>query len=303
MSSGSGIPGLSIAAALGQQLKYCRVGAQYDTQTAFGEQLGVHSTLVTKAETGAQVPSQQLFKTWLDTCGTGGQLRSAIEGMWIVARNREAPGLAASAPWYESESKAHTLRYWGPLLIPGVVQTPGYARALYAVWGHDAVTIEELTEQRMERQAVLDRFDPPDITIVLWEPVLHNLIGDPETMRDQLAFLLKISERPNVSLHVFQARGANMGLQGSINLAAADDVPEALLIDAFQEDSVTTEAIRVRKASATFNTLRGDSLNRADTRKAVSEAMETWDKLLSGSPATAEPQAPPTALRPETSSA
>lgn len=303
MPSGSRGPDYSIAAALGQQLKYCRANAQYSTQTALGDKLGVHPTLVTKSETGSQIPSQPLLKEWLDTCAVGGQLRSAIEAMWIVARNKEAPGRAASIPWYESESRAHTLRYWGPLLIPGTVQTPGYARALYAAWGHAAAKIEELTELRMERQAILDRPDPPEITIVLWEPVLHNLIGDAETMRDQLAFLLKISERPNVSLHVFQARGANIGLEGSINLAAADDAPEVLLIDGFEEESVTTDPIRVRKASATFNTLRGDALNRADSREAVSEAMEKWNKQLSGSPATAEPKALPTALRPETFSA
>lgn len=80
--------------------------------------------------------------------------------------------------WIDSERRATSLRTWEPLLVPGLLQTADYARAILAA---DPETTEEqlseLVAARLERQAILDRPNPPALWVVLDEAVLHRLIG------------------------------------------------------------------------------------------------------------------------------
>jgi Domain of unknown function (DUF5753) len=117
----------------------------------------------------------------------------------------------------------------------------------------------------------------PDVTLVLWEPVLHHQIGAFDVMREQLNRLVEESQRHSVSIHILPSSlGANPGLGGAINLAATDDAPELLLSDGLVEDQLTQESAKVHQAPATFGRVRGDALNRADSRTALREAMERW---------------------------
>jgi hypothetical protein len=70
--------------------------------------------------------------------------------------------------------------------------------------------------------------------------------------------------------------GANAGLGGAINLAASDDAPELLVREALVEDEITNNPMLVRKASATFNRVRGDALDVRESRARLTEAMERW---------------------------
>lgn len=285
------MPEASISAALGQQLKYSRSAAGFPTQAALAARLGVDDTLIAKAESGARPPTEPVYKAWMDECGVGGQLRSALDAMWILARNQDDPRAARMVPWGETQMQAHTLRYWAPLLIPGLVQTANYARTLFTAWGHGKDRVEDWVAKRMERQSVLDRPDPPDVTIIVWDRVLTTLIGSAEIMRDQLALLLEITERPHIHFHVLpSSTGAHMGLGGQIDLATTD-TSEVLLMEGFSENLVTADITQVRRASATFNTVRSDALPRAGSRAALLEATEVWNTAIRGeSPPTAAPR-------------
>lgn len=276
------LPDRSAASALGQQLKYARVAAKFATQAALAEKLGVHSTMVTKAETGAQLLTQRAYEKWMDECGVGGQLRSAIDALWLLARAREDPVAHHTAPWVETEAEAHTLRFWEPLLFPGSVQTADYARILFIAWGHSPEKVEELVQARTDRQTILDRTEPPDVTIVVWERVLTTLIGTPEIMRNQIARMLELAARPNIHFHVLPSSiGAHMGLGGRIDLATTRTA-ELLLMEGFSETVVTADEAQVRRASATFNTVRSDALPRAASREELMKAMESWDTTIRG---------------------
>ena len=269
-------PEANVSAALGGQLRLCRITAGFTSQAALGAEIGTHETVIAKAETGERPPTDDVFGAWMDTCGVNGQLRSALDSLWRLARSKEGPVKVWVAPWFETEAKAHTLRYWSPVIVPGIVQTADYAQALFGAMGLDDVKISEFIDVRMGRQAILNRPDPPDVTMVLWEPVLRNLIGSPAIMRDQLARLLELSRSPHVHIHVLPSGiGANAGLGGAINLAATDTF-EHLLSDGLVEDVVAAEIAQVRRASTTFNDVRSDALPRAESRVVMTEAMETW---------------------------
>jgi hypothetical protein len=266
-----------LGAFLGEQLRQIRMEAGYASQDDFSPAIRKDRSVIGKAETGESPPAEGVLADWLDLCGVGGRLRIMFEGVARIARIRENPGQAQAEPFYGAEARAHTVRYWAPIILPGIVQTPAYATELFKAMRFDAAKVAERLEVRMSRQVLLERADPPDITIVLWEPVLQHQIGTSETMRDQMARLLELSDMPTVSVHVLpSAHGANPGLGGALQLAATADAPELLLSDSLVEDQLTNDPVQVRRASSTFNNVRADALNRAGSRDILMEAMERW---------------------------
>ena len=134
-------------------------------------------------------------------------------------------------------------------------------------------------QARLDRQATLEQPDPPSVVVVLDELALHRLIGTPQVMCEQLERTINLSKRPNVHIHILPTRtGANAGLGGPIHLATGIGTPEVLLVGALIEDQVTADPALVRRASATFDAVRGDALNRTDSRNVLMEALERWTK-------------------------
>lgn len=272
-------PESNLSAYLGRQLREIRVEAGYKSQDEFAPALGRDRSVVGKAESGEYPPTDAVLEDWLNLCGIGGRLRDVLTGVTRIARLRNSTPIKV-APWFETEARAHTLRYWAPVIVPGIAQTAEYARELFAAMGLDEVMVTEFLEVRMGRQAILSRRDAPDMTIVLWEPVLHHQIGSPEVMRAQMARLIELSHLPTTTVHVLPSRiGANCGLGGALNLAATDDAPELLLSDGLVEDQLSQDPAVVRKARATFTNVRADALTRADSRTMLTEAMERWSNL------------------------
>jgi hypothetical protein len=272
-------PAADLGAFLGSLLREIRLEAGYKSQDDFAPALSRDRSVIGKAESGEYPPADAVLSDWLELCGVGGRLRVMFEGVNRIARIRENPGHAQAEPFYGAEARAHTVRYWAPVIIPGIVQTPAYATELFKAMRFDAAKVAERLRVRMSRQTILERPDPPDITIVLWEPVLHHQIGSPEVMRDQVARLVGLSDMPTVTIHILpSSQGANPGLGGALQLAATADAPELLLSDSLVEDQLTNNPEVVRRASSTFNNVRADALNRAGSRDILMEAMERWSK-------------------------
>ena len=267
-----------LGAFLGQQLKEIRIGAGYKSQDEFASVLSKDRSVVGKAESGEYPPTDAVLTDWLNLCGIEGRLRRVVLGMTKFARMRDGgPVKIWFVGWVDAEGKAHTLRVWQPIMFPGILQTPAYTRALFAVTGMADDQIDDYVQSRLSRQAILDRPDPPSVVIVLDELVLHRLIGTPETMREQIEHVIELSKRTNVHVHILPTRtGANLGLGGPVHLATGIGTPDVLLVGALIEDQVSADPALVRRASATFDAVRGDALNRADSRNVMMEELERW---------------------------
>src|SRR5262249_45829862 len=156
--------------------------------------------------------------------------------------------------------------------------TSEYAYEVFRACGRSHEQAAADVEARIERQAVLDRMDPPVVVIVVWEPVLYHQVGTAEVMRGQLSWLLEASERPGVLVHVVpSALGANAGLGGPVSLASITGGPDVLLTSSLLEDVVTSDVTQARTAFNTFETVRGVSANVMETRRIISEAMRVWE--------------------------
>jgi transcriptional regulator with XRE-family HTH domain len=251
------------------------------TQEAIGHAVGVERTGVTRMEGAERLPSRAVLGTWLDRCGVTGLAESGIRAVWRAARrygDDDEPVKIWFVGWVDAEGKAHMLRYWSPLLVPGIVQTPEYAYEVFRAGGRSDQQATDDANARIQRQGILNRVDPPTVVIVLWEPVLYHQVGTAEVMYGQLSRLLEVSERPGVLVHVVpSALGANAGLGGPVSLASVTGKPDVLLTSSLLEDVVTSDEAQARTASNTLEMVRGVSANIMDTRRIMAEAKTQWE--------------------------
>jgi transcriptional regulator with XRE-family HTH domain len=111
--------------------------------------------------------------------------------------------------WFElyvgMEQAASRLRQYAPSVIPGLLQTREYAEFVFGRWlGDDPAGVENAVAVRLERQSLLRRNRPqaPRLEVIIDEGVLRRSVADTLGMQKQLAHLVNVSTRPNISVRV-----------------------------------------------------------------------------------------------------
>lgn len=120
---------------------------------------------------------------------------------WDEYRGTLAPGFLNIA---ELEHHASHMRCLQSMTLPGLLQTPEYARALFegVLPKLPEDEVEARVEHRMRRQSVLDRDKPPAFEAIVHEASLRMRVGGRKVARDQLEHLLEATDRPNVTVRV-----------------------------------------------------------------------------------------------------
>ena len=262
----------------GVELRYHRERAGL-SQTELAALVNVSHDVISKIETGDRPPAKG-FPDRLDAVREL-DTRGGLARLWVNLRkglrNKAIPGWFR--PWAHVEAEATTLRWWEPLVIPGLFQTEDYARAILAAEpGADPDVIDEHVTGRMERQAILDRADAPQIWSLVDEGVLHRRIGDDKIMRDQLEHLADLSARPKVGIQVVPSlAGAHAGLLGAFIVADLDGSPSMVYLETSAEGYDTDSPAVVAQAVLRFDTLRSEALPRAASRDLILKiAGERW---------------------------
>jgi len=115
-------------------------------------------------------------------------------------------------PYVDLEGAASRIRTYELQVIPGLLQTRDYARAVVKLEHGQApaAEIERRVDLRLTRQQVLRRADPPQLWAVIDEAVLHRPIGGAQVLREQVQSLVEAARQPNITLQVmpFQAGGS-----------------------------------------------------------------------------------------------
>lgn len=273
--SNSRDPETNPAALLGQQLRRMRLAAGFSTQPALASRLGFGQDVVSKAETGAQPPSDDVLTRWLDICGATDREREMLADVLKLARKAHGPIPEFIEKWLKAERIAEFLRLWSFVAVPGLLQVREYAHAMYTRGGLDDDEAAEKATVRLERQTILDGQDPVHLTAIIYESVLHRLVGTPAIMVTQLTHLLEMSQRRNVVIQVVRDTGYFPGLRGQFEIASGDGMPDTLLM-LTMEDQTSEDHTLTRKALALFEQIRGYALNVEDSRAFIMEAIERW---------------------------
>jgi hypothetical protein len=181
--------------------------------------------------------------------------------------------------WLVSEQEAKKLRWFGSLLVPGLLQTEEYARAVFAT--RFGVTDEEIDEQvaaRLKRREILDRDNPPALWVIVDESVLQRPVGGRYVMREQVGHLIEASRRPHISVQVTpSAVGAHRGLwAGGFAIADFEDAPAV----GYQETACQGQFVDRREDVGTlvecWDTLVREALPWGASQAVLEEAAKSW---------------------------
>ncbi|MEU1011341.1 helix-turn-helix transcriptional regulator [Streptomyces sp. NPDC005890] len=260
---------------LGAELRTLRTGAGLTSGDA-ARLVGWHQSKVSRIETGASGVKSADLRLLLDAYGV--RDRHLRELLLMLAGSEDAGGRhrwwhayrGVLPPTYRDfislESQASAMRTLETTVVPGLLQTAEYARAVTraAVKDLDEERLDTLVEVRLARQHVL-RSDPPLVlSAVLDEAVLRREVGGPEVMARQLERLMEAARLPQVRLQVLPfAAGAHVGLTGPFVIFS---FPSTSDLDVVVLDQLTSSLYLERKEdlmaySEAFNTLQFHALS------------------------------------------
>ncbi|WP_433547606.1 helix-turn-helix domain-containing protein [Streptomyces sp. CA-294286] len=209
---------------LGAELRKIREELRL-TADGVAEAMKWHASKVSRLESGRSGLRAHEVTTLLDLYGVHDEeRRSGLETLAREGKRRVwwQPYNDVLTPRYldyiSFEADSSSVRCFETTLIPGLLQTPDYARSVIRALPPEssADEVNALVEVRMARQnAALKREDPLKLWAILDESILHREVGGPAQLRKQLAHLLDMQEEPNITLQVlpFDA-GSHAGMLG-----------------------------------------------------------------------------------------
>jgi transcriptional regulator with XRE-family HTH domain len=258
---------------LGAELRALRTSAGLTSGEA-ARLVGWHQSKVSRIETGTSGVKPTDVRLLLDAYGVAdSQLR---ELLMMLAGSDDSGGRhhwwhayrGVLPPTYRDfislESQAGAMRTLETTVVPGLLQTPEYARAVTsaAVEGLAAERLDTLVEVRLARQDVL-RADPPlELSAVLDEAVLRREVGGPGVMARQLEKLVEAARLPQVRLQVLPfAAGAHIGVTGpfvifsfsstsDLDVVVLDHLTSSLYLERKEDLQAYTEAFNALQIHA-----------------------------------------------------
>ncbi|MEU9744757.1 helix-turn-helix domain-containing protein [Streptomyces niveus] len=200
-----------LAIVLGRRLAALRDAAGFTAAHA-AKQLRIAQTTVTRMEKAETSLKYATVKTLLEIYGVP---QAEIEEFLALLDQASTPG------WWQGfrdvlpgwfgvhvslETAATEIRGYEPGVIPGLLQTPAYARAVMerGLPRMSPDILQRSVDLRIKRQELLTREEPapPRLWVLTDETSLRRPAGGAAVMREQIEHLLDVAELPNVTLQV-----------------------------------------------------------------------------------------------------
>lgn len=268
---------------LGRRLREVRRSAGL-TGVRLAELLSWSQPKVSKIETGRQSPTAAEITAWARACGrahTASELIDRLhdlESMWVEWKDQLHGGLGGiQSRMAVEEEHVRLFRVYEPMIVPGLLQTPGYARAvLEAADRKNGVScdIEGAVEQRMRRQEILYRRDKK-FRFVISEAAVRHTRGDRETMAAQIDRLITVSTLSTVSLGIipFDSSPPYLPLHG---FWIHDD--DSVVVETVSAELTLTHRSEIDQYAHVFTMASSGARFQGEARQVLRRATETMDE-------------------------
>jgi hypothetical protein len=257
------------------------------TQADVAAKVMYHESLIAQVETCRKSATPELAKVLDRVFATPGFTEDTPDGPGtpgtfgrIVVRLRNLPFPASFRPFATHEAEAVALSTFQHSLVPGLLQTEDYARAVLATRPNTtADDTEEQVRGRLARQAVLTRSEPPApmMLALLDEGVLHRPVAPPAVMHVQLTHLVELSRWPNVTIQVvpYEA-GGHTGLLGAFSVAEMGNRDAIVFVEDIADGRVFEDDATLSQVTLRFKSLQSDALPKGASRELIAKVAERW---------------------------
>ncbi|CAM5398952.1 helix-turn-helix domain-containing protein [Streptomyces abikoensis] len=226
-----------------------------------------------RIETAEHVPPPDLPGRLDEVFGTG----EHFVRLYAIARHEVHPDKYRR--FMELQAQARVINEFAGHLVPGLVQTEGYARALFRV-GNPKASPDEIDEKvsaRLSRQGLLKAEAPPDLFVILDEAVIRRPVGGPAVMRDQLAVLVELVDTATTTVQVLPfEHGEHPLIDGPLTLMTLDDDTNVAYVESTATGFLIEDPETVRARRRSYDLLRAYALSPSKTAAVIRAAMEAF---------------------------
>jgi len=233
----------------------------------------VSESLIRWWESGRTVPAEQYVERLITVLDLPEMLQRVLNEL---VSNEVAPEWLGK--WVSLEEKASSLLTFVPLVIPGLLQTEDYARAVLRLGKESPLDLEERVSERIRRQHVLAREEPPLYHAILDEAVISRPVGSPNIMHDQLMRVVDLAEQTEmIIVQVIPFRvGGHAGFGGGPIVLASFDGKEVAYVDNALRGDVVEKSEDVSAIRRIWQKLSAKALHEDESVQLIREAAEKW---------------------------
>ncbi|MFE9460887.1 Scr1 family TA system antitoxin-like transcriptional regulator [Streptomyces californicus] len=253
----------------GKELRLRRMAAGM-TQETLSEIVVCSPTLISHWEAGRRLPSTEDARRIDLALGTDGFFERWLEDL-------DPPFAHYFGVVAELEQEATEIRQYGGSLIPGLLQTKAYSRAVFEAYrpNHCAEELDELVVSRAKRGLLLDRPSAPETWVLLDEGALRRHIGGPQVMAEQLRKVADMADAGRVRLHVLPlASGAHALLEGMVYLLSFADAAPLAYIEGLQNGRLLDDPALVKACHCSYTLALSDAASRQESLELVTTIAE-----------------------------
>ena len=259
---------------LGAALRGCRETAGM-TQEQVSRRFEWHSAKVNRIETARVSVTPRDVRDLLDLYDVREEdYRESLLRMARASREKawwsEYREVVRPGSYVALESEASDLLNWEPDVVPGLLQTEAYMRALFAA--QSSADADRGVAIRRERQRRLSGDNPIALSAFIDESVIHRAIGGPGVLAGQLRHLLDAADLPSVTLRLLPyAAGAHPLLGASMAVLGFRDAPELDVVYAedFGQQHYLKNPDEVRRWRQAFDRVSRACLDESETKAAI----------------------------------
>jgi len=267
---------------LGFLLRSLRAATRLTTEQV-ADRIGVSRSKISRLENGRRGASKADITRLCDLYQVDDETRSRLAELATEGKQRASWPLSQQYfDYFGLEAEAESISDYGLAIVPGLLQTPDYARAIMSVGGPTLASaiIEERVQARIARQRLLFSGGAPRFEAVLDESVLHRVVGNAGVMVAQLRQLLKMSQLPNVTIRVvpYDAGVVPAGVNKFIILRfALPDIADIVFIEELTGHRYLEEPSDIETYSTTFRTLLSLSADPAASMAMILARLTTYE--------------------------
>lgn len=255
------------------------------TQETVSRHFEWHAAKVTRIETARVAVSPRDVKDMLTLYGVADdKYREALVELARASRERtwwtDYRDIMRPGNFVGLEAGAAAMRTWEPILLPGLLQTEAYMRALMRTGrasdppGH----IDRRVALRLTRQARLTAGNRIELTAIVDESAVRRLIGGREVMAEQLKRLIEAAQLPNVNLQIlpFDA-GEHPFLGGPAALLEFRETThlDVVYVEGLAGDYYEEQPSEVARYRESFRLLSAKALDQRQTLRMIESLLET----------------------------
>ncbi|MBH5335354.1 helix-turn-helix transcriptional regulator [Streptomyces pactum] len=255
----------------GEELRLRRMAAGL-TQETLSERVVCSPTLISHFEAGRRLPKPDDAARIDQALGTDGFFLRWLEDL----ESKFADHFAVVA---ELEPHAVEIQQYSISLVPGLLQTEAYARAVFEAYSpNQRADLDERIVNRMSRVRILDDPLQPVLWTVLDEAVLRRPVGGRRVMAEQLRRIADLAETRRLRLHVLPfSAGAHSLMESMMTLMTFEDAAPIAYVEGFRSGHLMDDPSLVRACQSAYALALSEAATRQESLALIRAVAEEYD--------------------------